>query len=174
MHIVGLLGMTRRIYTYQAGEGWAAYNLAETIGSYILAAGLLLILVNLAVSLRRGPVAGPNPWHAPTLEWTTSSPPPEFNFAVVPRVRSAYPVWEPGAERELVFDEGHQMAETTVRDAELDRPVDLPAESPWPLLVALPLTLAFVMLLTSHWVAAGVAAGLAALAVAAWHLQEPT
>jgi cytochrome c oxidase subunit I+III len=173
MHIVGLLGMTRRVYTYEANEGWAAYNLVETIGSYILAAGLLLILVNLAVSLRRGPATGPNPWHAPTLEWTTSSPPPEFNFRVVPRVRSPYPVWEPADGRELAFDEGHQMAETTVRDAELDEPVDLPAESAWPLLVALPLTLSFVLLLTSHWAAAGVFSGLAAVAVAAWHLQEP-
>ena len=181
MHIVGLLGMTRRIYTYQPGLGWDAYNLAETIGSYILGAGLVLILVNLAVSLRRGPAGGANPWNAPTLEWATSSPPPKFNFPVIPRVRSPYPVWDADdraedarrLERgELVLDEGHEMPATTVRDAELDEILDMPPESPWPILVALSVTLVFVMLLTSHYAAAGIFMGLAALALVGWHGRE--
>jgi cytochrome c oxidase subunit I+III len=173
MHIVGLLGMTRRIYTYQEGLGWDAYNLAETIGSYVLGAGLVLILLNLAVSLFRGPPAGPNPWNAPTLEWSTTSPPPEYNFAAIPRVRSPYPVWEPAEEPALILDSGHQMPATTVRDAELDEILELPAESAWPLLVALSVLLMFVLLLAQHYAAAGIFAGLAALALAGWHTREP-
>jgi cytochrome c oxidase subunit I+III len=79
MHIVGLLGMTRRVYTYPSGLGWAAYNLAETIGGFVTLAGILLLLGNLFVSYFRGPPSGPDPWHGPTLEWTTSSPPPDYD-----------------------------------------------------------------------------------------------
>ena len=94
MHIVGLLGMSRRVYTYPSGLGWGAYNLAETVGGFVTLAGILLLLGNLVVSYRRGAAAGPDPWHGPTLEWTTSSPPPPYNFAVIPRVTSAYPNWD--------------------------------------------------------------------------------
>src|SRR3954453_3644967 len=82
MHIVGLLGMPRRQYTYPNGLGWNGYNLVETIGSYLLAAGLLLVAANLAVSLFRGARAGNDPFGGDTLEWSVSSPPPSYNFAV--------------------------------------------------------------------------------------------
>src|SRR5207248_2851371 len=94
MHILGLLGMPRRNYTYPPGMGWTAINLVETIGSYILGAGLVLIVVNLAVSLRRGTIAGSDPWGGATLEWSISSPPPEYNFAVIPTVSSPYAMWD--------------------------------------------------------------------------------
>jgi cytochrome c oxidase subunit I+III len=74
MHIVGLLGMPRRVYTYPSGLGWTAYNLAESIGGYLTLVGILLLLGNLVVSYFRGEPAGPDPWHGPTLEWTISSP----------------------------------------------------------------------------------------------------
>ena len=80
MHIVGLLGMPRRVYTYPSGLGWGAYNLAETIGGFVTLAGILLLLGNLVVSYFRGAPAGPDPWHGPTLEWTTSSPPPDVQL----------------------------------------------------------------------------------------------
>jgi cytochrome c oxidase subunit 1/cytochrome c oxidase subunit I+III len=173
MHIVGLLGMTRRVYTYQSDHGWGAYNLSETIGSYILAAGLLLIALNLAVSFVRGPRVGPNPWNAPTLEWATTSPPPEFNFPVIPRVRSPYPVWEPADESGLVLDQGHEMTASTVRDAVPDEILHVPSESATPILVALPVTVTFAMLLTSHFVIALSFALLGALVLGAWHSKEP-
>src|SRR5207248_6187131 len=86
MHIVGLLGMTRREYTYPGGLGWAPYNFAETAGAFVTLAGILLMFGNLVVSYRHGEPAPADPWHGGTLEWTVPSPPPEYNFAVIPSV----------------------------------------------------------------------------------------
>ncbi len=91
-HSLGLSGMPRRIYTYHASTGWGLDNLISTVGSYILATGVLLTVVNVLLSLRRGHAAGPDPWNANTLEWFTTSPPQPHNFDVVPRVRSVEPM----------------------------------------------------------------------------------
>src|SRR5215212_1132931 len=116
MHLVGLLGMPRRVYTYAPGLGWDAYNLSETIGAFLLAVGLVMILVNLVASRFRGAPAGPDPFHGGTLEWTVPSPPPHYNFAVIPTVSSAYPNWDEDdravdagkLERgELTYEAGH-------------------------------------------------------------------
>jgi cytochrome c oxidase subunit 1 len=84
--------MPRRIYEYPAGVGWSAYNLISTIGAFVLGFGILLTIINVFMSLRSGAVAGPDPWKANTLEWFTTSPPPENNFDVIPRVRSVEPM----------------------------------------------------------------------------------
>jgi len=94
MHISGLLGMPRRIYTYPAGLGWNMPNLITTIGAYIFAIGVLLFIINVIWSLRHGAAAGPNPWDGSTLEWATPSPPPPYNFAVIPTIRTREPLWE--------------------------------------------------------------------------------
>jgi cytochrome c oxidase subunit 1 len=91
-HAAGLSGMPRRIYEYSDGSGWAAYNLVSTIGSFILGLGVLLTVFNILWSLKKGAVAGPDPWKANTLEWYTTSPPPEHNFDAVPRIRSVEPM----------------------------------------------------------------------------------
>jgi cytochrome c oxidase subunit 1 len=91
-HSLGLSGMPRRIYSYNADMGWGLENLISTVGSFVLAAGVIITLVNVAWSLRRGPRAGPDPWTANTLEWFTPSPPPPHNFDVIPRVRSVEPL----------------------------------------------------------------------------------
>ncbi len=91
-HALGLSGMPRRIYTYQPGMGWSTYNLISSIGSYILALGILMSVYNFAVSYKKGKVSGPDPWKGNTLEWFTTSPPPVNNFDVVPRVRSVEPM----------------------------------------------------------------------------------
>jgi cytochrome c oxidase subunit 1 len=91
-HSLGMDGMPRRIYEYADASGWAFLNLVSTIGSFILALGFLLTIVNVARSLKRGAVAGPDPWKANTLEWFTTSPPPENNFDAIPRVRSIEPM----------------------------------------------------------------------------------
>ncbi|HXD55956.1 MAG TPA: cytochrome c oxidase subunit I [Solirubrobacteraceae bacterium] len=91
-HVMGLDGMPRRVYEYDNVGHLQLYNVISTVGSFILAAGVLATVVNVAMSLKNGPVAGPDPWEANTLEWFTSSPPPVNNFDVVPLVRSAEPM----------------------------------------------------------------------------------
>jgi cytochrome c oxidase, subunit I len=94
MHIPGLLGMPRRIYTYEPGRGWDVWNLIATVGVVFQAAGVLVLVWNLLSSGLRGPRAPADPWDAWTLEWSTSSPPPEYNFATLPTVRSRRPLWD--------------------------------------------------------------------------------
>jgi cytochrome c oxidase subunit I+III len=182
MHIVGLLGMTRRVYTYPSGLGWGAYNLMETVGGFVLAAGLLLIFGNLLVSRFRGAEAGPDPFYGGTLEWTVPSPPPEYNFAVIPTVTSAYPNWDredrvldtARLERgELVLEEDHETPATTVRDGLLDEVLEMPEESALPIVLAACVCLTFVFTLVSHYWIAAAFAGFALLVLGAWHWQEP-
>ena len=94
MHLSGLLGMPRRIYTYQAGLGWDIYNLISTIGAFIFAAGVLLLVINLVWSHFTGQEAGSDPWNGDTLEWSTASPPVNYGFGLIPIVRSRHPLWE--------------------------------------------------------------------------------
>jgi cytochrome c oxidase subunit I+III len=154
MHIVGLLGMPRRVYTYPGDMGWTVYNVAETVGGYITLVGILLVGWNLLVSARRGVPAGPDPWHGPTLEWTVSSPPPEYNFAVIPRVSSAYPNWDGTGEGE---------PEAIVR---------MPHDSPWPVLLAVCVAGAFAVLTIEKYGVAAVFGVLALLVLVAWHAQN--
>src|SRR5713101_4098313 len=94
MHIPGILGMPRRIYTYAADRGWGALNLVCTVGAVFQALGLLVFVFNIIRSLRKGQPAGNDPWDAWTLEWGTSSPPAEYNFAEIPVIRSRRPLWD--------------------------------------------------------------------------------
>jgi len=182
MHIVGLLGMPRRNYTYPGGLGWGIYNLLETIGGYITGVGILLLLWNLFVSYRRGAPAGNDPWHGPTLEWTTISPPPEYNYAVIPKVRSAYPNWDEedrASDRErlaagvLLLDEGHQQPVVTPVDGHLAEIAEMPHDSWAPVLLALTLSLVFAMLVIQQYGAAAVFALFTLIVLAGWHWHEP-
>jgi cytochrome c oxidase subunit 1 len=94
MHIPGILGMPRRIYTYEPGRGWDTLNLIVTIGALFQAAGILVFVFNLVWSYLQGKNAGSDPWDAWTLEWSTASPPPVYNFAVTPVVKSRRPLWD--------------------------------------------------------------------------------
>ena len=94
MHIPGMLGMPRRVYTYEPGRGWETWNLLVTIGAFFQAAGVLIFVANLLWSMFKGPAAGNDPWDAWTLEWSTTSPPPDYNFAEIPIVESRRPLWD--------------------------------------------------------------------------------
>jgi cytochrome c oxidase subunit 1/cytochrome c oxidase subunit I+III len=179
MHISGLMGMPRRVYTYPEGMGWDTLNLITTIGSFVFALGILLLLINVAVSLRRGRLAGSNPWDAATLEWSVPSPPPPYNFVVIPTVASRHPLWEDRLEesthrsaldRGLALDRGKESLATTGLDAQPDLILKMPEDSITPLLVALALTAVFAGMLMHAWwlAAAGGAAGLLFLLVWLW------
>ena len=94
MHILGIEGMPRRIYTYGAGRGWEIWNFIETIGALIIAVSVLIFIVNFFASLRKEATNEADPWDGFTLEWKTASPPPVYNFAEIPSVRSRRPLWD--------------------------------------------------------------------------------
>jgi len=122
MHFIGLLGMPRRIYTYDPALGLDSMNMVATVGAFILGLSALVFLVNVLYSRRRGEPAGANPWDAATLEWATPSPPPAYNFTVLPEVRSRLPLWSKDGMTPL--------------PAEPPVPVHVPGGSVWPLLTA--------------------------------------
>ncbi len=183
MHLVGLWGMPRRVYTYPAGIGFDWLNLVVSIGSFIFAVGVLLLLVNVVRSLRYGAIAGANPWDAPTLEWSVSSPPPPYNFAVIPRVASRHPLWEDRLkEREvrsatqegLLLDHGRETIATTPLDAVPDLILKMPEDSYTPFALGVALALSFTGLLLHWWwlvVVAGVGAA-AAIIIWLWPERE--
>ncbi len=94
MHIAGMLGMPRRIYTYPADRGWALWNQLSSLGALIQGPSYLIFVANLLISLKRGAPAGDDPWDAWTLEWATTSPPPPYNFETIPVVKSRRPLWD--------------------------------------------------------------------------------
>jgi heme/copper-type cytochrome/quinol oxidase subunit 1 len=173
MHLTGLLGMPRRIYTYQADMGWNTLNMITTIGSFVLAFGVLLFFINVARSLKSGALAGPNPWDAPTLEWSVPSPPPPYNFAVIPTVASANPLWEDrldekralsSIKRGMLLAEGKESIATTAIDAVPDMILEMPEDSVAPAITALGITASFVgMLLKGIWLGAWILVGIGAL-----------
>jgi len=160
MHLTGLLGMPRRIYTYAAGMGWDSLNLITSVGSFILAAGVLLFVVNVLKSLKSGAVAGPNPWDAASLEWSVPSPPPPYNFAVLPTVASRHPLWEgrlaAGPDTSVLdrgpsLDRGKETLGTSAMDATPDMILEMPEDSVAPFVLASGLAVLFVGLLLKGW-----------------------
>ncbi|MCZ7534366.1 MAG: cytochrome c oxidase subunit I [Acidimicrobiia bacterium] len=146
MHIAGLLGQPRRTYTYDTGLGWDTPNLWSTIGSFILALGILITVINWFWSRRHGPVAGNDPWGGETLEWATTSPPPVYNFLTVPEIRSREPMWDqPELHDGYQSPEmggrpltgGHLTLATSSLDAAPQAKVHMPHDSIWPFLVVL-------------------------------------
>jgi cytochrome c oxidase subunit I+III len=154
MHVLGLYGMPRRVYTYPAGLGWFNLNLMATIGAGIIFVSLLLYLVNVVRSARLGAPAGDNPWQGSTLEWATSSPPPVYNFHPQPTVASREPLWHPELTPPPVIglDSHHkEVLITHVLDAEPDHRYALHGPSLWPLAAALATSLMFIWSIFNPW-----------------------
>jgi cytochrome c oxidase subunit 1 len=154
MHLLGLDGMPRRVYTYLPDAGWGGMNLLSSIGAFTIALSVLVFLVALVRS-RAGAKAPANPWGAPSLEWATSSPPPPYNFALQPVVTSRTPLWDRAAgEAPVVTGLRTDMREilvTTVFDAEPDHRHRDPEPSIWPFLAALATGLFFITLIFTPW-----------------------
>jgi cytochrome c oxidase subunit I+III len=154
MHILGLYGMPRRVYTYPAGLGWFNLNLLATIGAGIIFLSLLLYLVNVVRSLRHGAPAGENPWGGSTLEWATSSPPPSYNFSPLPTVASREPLWHPELHPPPVIGlsaDSKEILVTHLLDAEPDHRYPVHGPSLWPLVAALATSLMFVWSIFNPW-----------------------
>ncbi|QBE64590.1 cytochrome c oxidase subunit I [Pseudoduganella lutea] len=154
MHILGLEGMPRRVYTYPDGMGWNAINLVATMGAFMIAASVLLFIVNAWRSRRRGAPAGADPWGGGTLEWRAASPPPAANFDVLPVVHGRYPLWQPAALPDRVAGIDPALREvllTSVTAAEPDHRMLMPSPSPWPFVTALATTVLFVGSIFTPW-----------------------
>ncbi|CAN5563650.1 cytochrome c oxidase subunit I [soil metagenome] len=150
MHITGLIGMPRRVYTYPAEVGWGGLNLLSTVGAFITAAGILLLVINMLRATSLGPESNENPWNAPSLEWATASPPDVYNFRYVPQVSSRYPLWDEdederwlhaeveGERRPVMLAPNHrENLGTTILDAQPDHVIVLAGSSIWPLMLAI-------------------------------------
>jgi len=142
MHILGLLGMPRRIYTYGSQYGWDTLNLLETIGAFTIAMAILVFVWNVVTSLRRGEKAGNDPWDGQTLEWTTSSPPPAYNFATIPTVHTRRPFWDQKYPQ-LATEKSKTPALVMPAADDAHGAVHLPAGSFYPIIIALGLAVAF-------------------------------
>jgi cytochrome c oxidase subunit 1 len=153
MHILGLQGMPRRIYTYQSDMPWGGLNLFVSLSACMLAGGFLLFFVDVLRSMRAGPPAGSNPWNAPTLEWAAASPPCSYNFAHIPVVTSANPLWdepEPPVACGLRV-ERRELVISTVAAACPEARDASPANSIWPLFAAIATTVMLISSIFTPW-----------------------
>jgi cytochrome c oxidase subunit I+III len=187
MHILGFLGMPRRIYTYDSGLGWDTLNLLISVASFVFAAGTLLTLYNFVRSRFRGARAPADPWHADSLEWTTTSPPPEYNFAAIPIVNGRHPLWDdPPSSVEVADGQASTRALGVVGALEKDMPVTegldarpqavlgIPEPTYLPFIAAVGIALLFVGLLVEAAVigVVGVLIGMAAVVHWLWRTSE--
>jgi cytochrome c oxidase subunit I+III len=156
MHLLGLEGMPRRVYTYPAEMGWGDLNLLATVGAVTLATGILLTLVNALRSVRHGELAGPDPWGGGTLEWLTESPPRMCNFPALPVVHGRDPLWQgvpEGAPHHVsgLAADARELLTVTVADAKPDSRMTFPESSPWPFLAAVATTIFFIGSIFTPW-----------------------
>lgn len=182
MHLTGLLGMPRRVYTYEAGLGWDWLNLLSSVGGFVVAAGVALVLLDLLLHYRFGRKATRNPWQSDTLEWALDQPPALYNFVSLPRIQSRHPLWDdPKLGERLQQGEGslaridHGYRETWGTDAvtgEKREICHLPTNSWWPLIAAGALALLCISLLIGWYLLALASVVLAALPLFRWSWEN--
>ena len=163
MHLVGIDGMPRRIYTYDESMGWEFLNQLETVGAFIIAFSVVIFLVNFFKSVRSGEVAGDDPWDGRTLEWAIPSPPPEYNFARIPVVHSNEPFWDqkhPELKHDVPVIAGGASEEA-------EESIHMPNPSYWPIVVGFGTALSAGMVIV-HPALASIGAVIALLGVYGW------
>jgi len=174
MHILGLDGMPRRIYTYLAPTGWGPLNLLATVGALTIATSVLLFLVNVVMTWRSGVLAGENPWESSGLEWATSSPPRSFNFAYPLIVTSTHPLWDTTVEHPVVTGlrrDRREILITSIIDARPESRHQAPSGSIWPLYLAGCMGVIFIgSIFSPYFVLGGL--GLSALGLLGWGVQS--
>jgi len=154
MHLLGLQGMPRRIYTYGPEMGWGTLNLVATIGTFVSAAGGLVFIANAFLSLKRGAPAGNDPWGGPTLEWATSSPPPAHNFDEVVVVDGVAPLWAGDGRLPVMTGlaaDRREVLITSVIDALPQYRHRSPTPSIWPLIAAVATSILFIGSIFTPW-----------------------
>jgi cytochrome c oxidase subunit I len=172
-HILGLLGMPRRIYTYDRGLGWDTLNFLSTVGGFLFGLGTLLTVINIWRSRTKGQAAGDDPWGADTLEWSIPSPAPHYNFLRIPVVDGRHPLWAVPAG-----DESGALTRTTPVTAGIDaipeRLMEIPEETYVPFVAAIGIAVVFLGLLVQRGLVVGLGAviGLVAIAVWTWRTNE--
>jgi cytochrome c oxidase subunit 1 len=170
MHLLGLDGMPRRVYTYLPEMGWGDLNLLASAGAAVIAASVAVFVANVLVSARGGVLAGPNPWGAPGLEWASASPPRPWNFHHIPVVDGRFPLWNPSGELPVATglrSDRREFLVTTALDAIPDNRHEMPGESHWPLVMAIAVAVTFIGAVFTPW-AYIVGFGLSTIAFAGW------
>ena len=154
MHILGFLGMPRRVYTYPEYMSWGALNMVSSLGALLLVAGGVMLLYNVVHSYRYGRIAGDNPWNADSLEWATSSPPPVYNFLEIPIVEGRHPLWQRSANPPYVVGvraDKREVLITDVMDAQPAHLDEFPEPSIWPFVAAVVTSITFVASIFTPW-----------------------
>ncbi len=178
MHLTGLLGMPRRVYTYEAGLGWDWLNLLSSVGGFVMAIGVAVVILDVVLHFRFGRKAPPNPWQANTLEWVIPMPVNSYNFASIPEIRSADPLWDQPGLMETVPAGHHGLAgiiqqrrDTYGSDAvtgKVREVIHLPSNSWLPLITAAILAVLCLSLLVKWYPLAIVAAIVSLLVTLRW------
>lgn len=185
MHISGFLGMPRRVYTYQAGEGLDLYNLISTIGAFVLALGMLVFIINIVWSWANSPTPDDNPWQADTLEWATATPMPQYGFRKLPIVHSRHPLWEQaslheGDERLVKLVDAfaewprrwRSQFVTSTLDAQPQEVFRVPGASIWPFVLSVSITVISVAFIFDNLPVALVGVVTSIVALVAWHWPD--
>ncbi len=173
MHLLGISGMPRRTYTYPPGMGWEFWNMVVTIGAFVIALAVLVFIYNAVHSLKHGQIAGNDPWDGRTLEWTIPSPPPEYNFAVIPTAigRDTFWLQKYGAAGHWPAHASAGRSNPGHDHAEAHEDIHMPKPSYYPVIFALGITVALGAMIFYAWPVVAVGVLITLLGVYGWALE---
>jgi len=182
MHWTGLIGMPRRVYTYDTGLGWDLPNLISSIGSFVMAIGIGTVLLDIVLHFRFGQAAKTNPWNADTLEWATALPPSPYNFVSLPEIDDRHPLWrDPDLPNSIARAEhglttiDHGRRETWGSDpltGEVREIIHLPGNSWWPFVASVFLAVLCLSLLNKVYPLATAAAAATIVVLLRWSWEN--